>query len=147
MDRLTEWNKEHTHGSLIKGDGYTKLAEYEDTRLTPEEVKDHVELYTAEILRLKTENQRWERDSKKYCAALGEIKIAEAQGLYIKLPPCKIGEFLYCIDDGEIYEYYVDSIAYMGNGKYCIANNEYTFVDFGKIAFTTREEAEKAICL
>lgn len=38
MNRLTEWNTEHTHGALVKGDGYTKLAQYEDTGLEPSEV-------------------------------------------------------------------------------------------------------------
>lgn len=36
MDRLTEWRD--GHGSLIRGDGYTKLARYEDTGLEPEEI-------------------------------------------------------------------------------------------------------------
>lgn len=41
MERLTEWNIDHTHGQMAKhGDAYTRLAEYEDTGLTPEEVAD-----------------------------------------------------------------------------------------------------------
>jgi hypothetical protein len=40
MERLTEWNTEHTHGSLVKGDGYTRLAEYEDTGFSPEDIED-----------------------------------------------------------------------------------------------------------
>lgn len=39
MDRLTEWDQTHTHGQLVKGDGYTKLARYEDTGLEPGEVE------------------------------------------------------------------------------------------------------------
>ena len=38
MDRLTEWRA--GHGSLIKGDGYTKLARYEDLGLEPEEIHE-----------------------------------------------------------------------------------------------------------
>lgn len=30
MGILTEWNKTHTHGQLIKGDDITKLCLYED---------------------------------------------------------------------------------------------------------------------
>ena len=30
MEILTEWNKTHTHGQLIKGDDITKLCRYED---------------------------------------------------------------------------------------------------------------------
>lgn len=36
MERLTEWRD--GHGALIRGDGYTKLAQYEDTGLTPGDV-------------------------------------------------------------------------------------------------------------
>lgn len=38
MDRLTEWRD--GHGALVKGDGYTKLARYEDLGLEPEEIFD-----------------------------------------------------------------------------------------------------------
>lgn len=41
MERLTEWNADHTHGAMVKhADGYTRLAEYEDSGLTPEEVAE-----------------------------------------------------------------------------------------------------------
>lgn len=43
MNRLTEWIGNHTHGALICGDGYTKLAKYEDTGLEPEEVQKLIE--------------------------------------------------------------------------------------------------------
>ena len=38
MERLTEWHG--GHGSLVRGDGYTKLTRYEDTGLEPEEVQE-----------------------------------------------------------------------------------------------------------
>jgi hypothetical protein len=47
MNRLTEWDKTHKHGQLVKGDGYTRLAEYEDTGLTPEGIKDHEEIFSS----------------------------------------------------------------------------------------------------
>lgn len=34
MKRLIEWSN-NGHGQLLEGDGYTSLAEYEDTGLTP----------------------------------------------------------------------------------------------------------------
>lgn len=43
MQRLTGWMDNHTHGALVRGDGYTKLAKYEDTGLEPEEVMALVE--------------------------------------------------------------------------------------------------------
>ena len=38
MNRLTEWR--NGHGALVRGDGYTKLAEYEDMGFEPEEMKE-----------------------------------------------------------------------------------------------------------
>ena len=38
MDRLTEWR--NGHGALVRGDGYTKLARYEDLGLEPEEIHE-----------------------------------------------------------------------------------------------------------
>ena len=70
MERLTEWNKDRTHGQLIKGDGYTRLAEYEDTGLTPEEIQE-----------LKAVRDYWEREAKKWCAKLGEIRIMAEGGM------------------------------------------------------------------
>ena len=43
MKRLTEWLD--GHGACLKGDGYTKLAKYEDTGLEPEEVQSLVNEY------------------------------------------------------------------------------------------------------
>ena len=43
MKRLTEWLD--GHGACLKGDGYTKLAKYEDTGLEPEEVQSLVDEY------------------------------------------------------------------------------------------------------
>lgn len=40
MERLTEWRD--GHGALLHGDGYTKLARYEDTGLEPEEIQDAI---------------------------------------------------------------------------------------------------------
>lgn len=39
MERLTEWSK-NGHGQLVFGDVYTRLAEYEDTGMTPEEINE-----------------------------------------------------------------------------------------------------------
>ena len=64
MERLTEWNREHTHGQLIKGDGITRLCEYEDTGLTPEEIKG-----------VKTDRDYWKAEALKHCAKPGEIKL------------------------------------------------------------------------
>ena len=44
MERLTEWNSDHTHGQVIGNcDAYTRLAQYEDTDLTPEQILEKLE--------------------------------------------------------------------------------------------------------
>lgn len=67
MERLTEWNRDHTHGSLIKGDGYTKLARYEDTGLEPEEVervKVYMEPFTVQDVTRFQEIMQAEKDGR-----------------------------------------------------------------------------------
>lgn len=88
MERLTEWNKDRTHGQLIKGDGYTRLAEYEDTGLTPEEIQE-----------IKADRDYWEHEAKKWCAKLGDQKLlTEKQNISeirdLLLPKCDKCEYL-----------------------------------------------------
>lgn len=43
--RTTMWNADHTHGCGLPGcDCYTKLAQYEDTGLTPEQAAQYSEV-------------------------------------------------------------------------------------------------------
>lgn len=81
---------------------YWKLAEYEKTGLTPEEIIINEELFKAyrhvcggkspeEIKNIESERDYWRGEAIKATAELGEIKIAEEQGLlYIceKICPC-----------------------------------------------------------
>ena len=92
MERLTEWNREYTHGQLIKGDGITRLCEYEDTGLTPEEIQSLQKEYISfsqdyELLskdfsmicdkydNLQADRDYWKAEALKHCAKLGEIKL------------------------------------------------------------------------
>src|SRR5690606_23471530 len=55
-----------------------KLAAYEDTELEPfqiEQLKDN----ELTIKELKQERDFWEREAKKYCSQLGEIRILAEQ--------------------------------------------------------------------
>lgn len=54
MDRLTEWRD--GHGALTHGDGYTKLARYEDLGLEPEEMRsilDQIQALTVYAVRIR----------------------------------------------------------------------------------------------
>jgi hypothetical protein len=78
---------------------------------------------------------------------LGEYEDAEEQGKLIRLP-CKIGDKIYHIEDGYIYEFNAEKIEIRkedGEYIYCIDSMDYRKDDFGKIAFLTVEEAEQAL--
>ena len=78
---------------------------------------------------------------------LAEYEIAEEQGIFLHLP-CKLGDTLYHIEDGYIYEFKARSIDIrMENGEYifCIDSMDYKADDFGKIVFLTEKGAETAL--
>ena len=78
---------------------------------------------------------------------LAEYEDLEEQGLLLKLP-CKVGDKIYHIEDGNIYEFKTTFIEVRReNGEYifCIAFMDYKAEDFGKIVFLTKEEAEEAL--
>lgn len=96
-----------------------KLAAYEDTGLTPGQIREIDKLYAEK------------------CKELAEYQQAEEQGLLMRLP-CKIGDTVYAIEaDEEKFKAF-----------YCPAKvAEYEFglymLDLmGKCVFPTREEAE-----
>lgn len=86
---------------------------------------------------------------------LAEYEDMEEQGLLVRLP-CKVGDTVYDISEfvertpcPEMYEYYAD---YIGIGKsddgrtvISIDCTDFYMDDFGKIVFTSREAAEKAL--
>ena len=75
---------------------------------------------------------------------LAHYEDLEEQGLLLKLP-CKVGDTIYYVEDGYVYDFKVDSIdVRKENGEYifCIGFMDYRVKDFGKTAFLTLEEAE-----
>lgn len=105
MERLTEWRD--GHGALICGDGYTKLAKYEDTGFEPEEIK------TLQKTLLTTQ-----RLKKEQFEELGKFLKAQAEGRIVQIPPEKeiywignedftdepvIESGLFCYTDGRTY--------------------------------------------
>lgn len=78
---------------------------------------------------------------------LADYEDAEEQGLLLRLP-CKVGDTVYHIEDGYIYEFKAKEISVrMENGEYifCIDSMDYKAEDFGRIVFLTREKAESAL--
>ncbi len=69
---------------------------------------------------------------------------AEEQGLLLKLP-CKVGDKIYVIEDGYMYDFKIDNIdVRKENGEYifCLAFMDFKANDFGKIVFLSEEEAK-----
>ena len=105
MERLTEWRD--GHGALLHGDGYTKLAQYEDTGFEPEEIERvHETLLTT---------QRLKKEQFEY---LQKFLRAQAEGRIVQIPPegriywigredftddLEIESGLFCYTDGKTY--------------------------------------------
>lgn len=147
MERLTEWNElSHKHayyprcfeepcygsGCKIKDCPFEtavceRLAAYEDTGLEPETI---------------------ETVNNTPISRLVELAESDKDGRVVVLP-CKVGDKLYRVFAGEIFEHRVGSMKYFAiQGKWDIET--YPFCprvesSIGKTVFLSREEAEKAL--
>ena len=110
-------------------------------RLTIEKIKSLKEAMRSNM------NVYFYDDVMKVFDELLEKRNAEEQGLLLRLP-CKVGDKIYHIEDGYIYEFNSEKIEIRkedGEYIYCIDSMDYRKDDFGKIAFFTVEEAEQAL--
>lgn len=115
-----------------------RLMQYEDTRLEPEEIDmDHE---AAEQLRHLCRGCDLDR--------LEKLAEADRAGRLV-VQPCKMGDILYRVFAGEIFEHRVGSMKYFAiQGRWDIET--YPFCpcvesSIGKTIFLTREEADKAL--
>ena len=160
MERLTKWNessykhayyprcfKEPCYGSgcKIKDCPFEiavceRLAAYEDIGLTPEEIKapfteDAMINLAAQALGVEPSRLR-------------ELAEADKDGCVVVLP-CKVGDKLYRVFAGEIFEHRVGSMKYFAiQGRWDIET--YPFCpcvgsSIGKTVFFTSEEAKRAL--
>ena len=159
MERLTEWNGGQTRHAYYPrcfkapcyGDGCKikdclfetavceRLAAYEDTGLTPEEIKAP---FTVDAMINLAAHSLGVEPSR-----LREIAEADKDGRCIVLP-CKVGDTVYFALLGRIIEKQVFSIVSFSNSTriYCGGTSEYFRPeDIGKTFFLTREEAERAM--
>ena len=159
MERLTEWNggqtrhayyprcfKEPCYGSGCKINDCPfetavcdRLAAYEDTGLTPEEIK--AQFTEDTMINLAAQAMGVEPSS------IRELAEADKDGRVVVLP-CKVGDTVYFALLGRIIEKQVFSIVSFSNSTriYCGGTSEYFRPeDIGKTFFLTREEAEKAL--
>ena len=120
-------------------DLYGRLKAYEDTGLTPEEIKapfteDEMTNLAAQALGVEPRRLR-------------ELAEADKDGRVVVLP-CKVGDTVYFALLGRIIEKQVFSIVSFSNSTriYCGGTSEYFRPeDIGKTFFLARAEAEKAL--
>nr|DAE22170.1 MAG TPA: hypothetical protein [Siphoviridae sp. ctLsx2] len=120
---------------------FLRLAAYEDTGLTPEEIDmDHE---AAETLRQLCRGCDLDR--------LEKLAEADKDGRLVALP-CKVGDFVYGFHNGKTILPMVAKWFETNYDGWSVAVQHvpmaprfYRFSDFGKTAFLTREEAEKAL--
>ena len=132
----------HDPGGCTKGcivpQLYARLGAYEDTALTPGEVKSMQEEHFSGL------------EMAKLHSALMELKKyqeADKDGRLVVLP-CKVGDTVYFALLGRIIEKQVFSIVSFSDSTriYCDGTSEYFRPeDIGKTFFLTREAAEKAL--
>jgi hypothetical protein len=119
-----------------------KLADYEDTGLTPEEIKE-----------LQKDYDRAIGEYNNIQGKLLDYERAEEQGLLINLPKAINDNSIYYIDEsrelhyGYIEQYVISEMGY--SFLYINSDNEwdkeFTEHDIGKTVFLTREAAEAAL--
>lgn len=143
MERLTYFKdgywRVNFSGVQYQADFVDRLAAYEDTGLTPEEIKapfteDTMINLAAQALGVEPSRLR-------------ELAEADKAGRVVVLP-CKVGDTVYFALIGRIIEKKVFSIVSFSNSTriYCGGTSEYFRPeDIGKTVFLTREEAEKAL--
>lgn len=121
-----------------------RLAAYEDRGCAPAEVlpKDKADEIALKLMRLA--------DLESLCSytRLRELAEADKDGRVVVLP-CKVGDILYRVFAGEIFEHRVGSMKYFAiQGRWDIET--YPFCpcvesSIGKTVFFTSEEAKKAL--
>ena len=123
-------------------DLYGRLKAYEDTGLTPEAVETvKIALAAKHLVDLETLNNT-------PISRLVELAEADKAGQLVVLP-CKVGDKLYRVFAGEIFEYRVGRMKYFAiQGRWDIET--YPFCpcvesSIGKTIFLTSEEAERAL--
>lgn len=136
------------YGVRVKNHDYTsaanRLADYEDTGLTPEEVlpKDKADEIALKLMRLA--------DLENFCSytRLRELAEADRDGRVV-VRPCKVGDTLFRVFAGEILEHKVRNMRYLAiQGRWDIDTTpfcSYVESSIGKTIFLTHEQAERAL--
>ena len=116
------------------------------TKRIPNTEGKNVVVYTMGEYKDTTAGEMTGNDIRNVLRALANYEDLEEQGLLLKLP-CKIGDTVYYIDDGEICELVVYSYDIRPLQRFALSRygTRLNFKQFGKTAFLTREEAEEVL--
>lgn len=149
MERLTTRDAncadpKEIYGVRVKNHDYTsaanRLADYEDTGLTPEEVLSMKLEWCAMMDALNSIGGGYTR--------LRELAEADRDGRVV-VRPCKVGDTLFRVFAGEILEHKVRNMRYLAiQGRWDIDTTpfcSYVESSIGKTIFLTHEQAEKAL--
>ena len=116
---------------------YSALAAYEDTGMTPESVEAlKLSMMGKAIAEIKEFNGL-------PVDRLRELAEADKDGRLVVLP-CKVGDTVYLIVTKRARNY-TPEFRFVKKSRLTFLNMERILQDFGKEAFLTREEAEKAL--
>lgn len=160
MERLTKRSKATTHengvccthflsteccavdGNCASGckweeSAWERLAAYEDTGVTPEEVNDAI-VYAKLLTKAQLVSAFGVAAERLY-----ELAEADRDGRVVVLP-CKVGDTVYLIVTKRARTY-TPEFRFVKKSRLTFFNMERILQDFGKAAFPTREEAEKAL--
>lgn len=124
----------------------TYVTENGEILFHPEDLPEDEGMTVKEL----AENRRW-KTLDQIAEKLTNMEQMEEQGLLVRLP-CKVGDSLYCIVNGEVKKLKVHSF---GASAFGITDIEFKYVDgfkilrfigeLGKTVFFAREEAEKKL--
>lgn len=127
-------------GSCSARKVWERLKAYEDTGLTPAEVHSMYGEWRAMMSVLNSIGGGYTR--------LRELAEADKDGRLVVLP-CKVGDKLYRVFDGNISEHEVQNMKYFARQRRLGIDMTPFFPDagrfIGKTVFLTREEADKAL--
>lgn len=127
----------------IPEERFLRLADYEDTGRTPEEVTALGKLFDYVLEESKTLTGQLALLNR-----IRDLARADKDGRLVVLP-CKVGDKLYRVFAGEIFEHRVGSMKYFAiQGQWDIETYPlcpYVESSIGKTIFLTREEAKAAL--
>ncbi len=151
---LAHWVHKLWYAGRLNADKITMSDEKEPTMRTIEEIKEDIATVQGFLPPGYTNTDMCVLETELRLALTASIPLDRLEQICnaersnspggVGLPPCRIGETLYQIDDGELYEDYIDQIT-ICKDLWTIASYDIRPEDWGKTAFTTRAAADAAL--